>query len=480
MHDLARNLPSGRSSAHPVFIVACVVAAVLALPTLLLAHQYLRAAAPADGDRLDAVPAEIRLTFSEAVRLDFTELTVQGPEGLLNLGPLMVDPDDRAVLIAPVAGGWHAGEFSLRWTTVGSDGHRTSGNLGFAVLPDAAGLSEHRPEEEPVAAEEMPGPHHDPRLFPETQTFGPGSAGYVAIRALLFAALVAMLGAVVLRLVILPTVRLREPYHAAALISGADRGAARLGVVAAAAFGLATAGRLLAQSVSLFGPDGALDPERLGQTLSLRPWALGWWLQAGAAVLAMAGFSLAARGRFAGWGIAASAALLAAVTPALSGHAVALGQLAWLAVPVDAIHVVAAGGWVGGLLAVIAVGLPAALRLRPDERGGAASALVQAFSPVALAFTAALLTTGVVSAWLHLGEVEALWTTPYGRTLLLKVAIFSAVALVGAYNFLRVRPALAGERGAAMLRRSGAIELLLALAVITVTAVLVAIPPPAE
>jgi putative copper export protein len=84
----------------------------------------------------------------------------------------------------------------------------------------------------------------------------------------------------------------------------------------------------------------------------------------------------------------------------------------------------------------------------------------------------------VISAWLHLGHIAALWTSPYGRTLLLKVGIFSAVAVVGAYNFLRVRPALGARPGAERLRRSGTIELLLALAVLVVTAVLVAVPPP--
>jgi putative copper export protein len=115
----------------------------------------------------------------------------------------------------------------------------------------------------------------------------------------------------------------------------------------------------------------------------------------------------------------------------------------------------------------------------PWVRSDAApAALVQGFSPTALLFAGILVTTGVISAWLHLGHIAALWTSPYGQTLLLKVGIFSGVAVVGAYNFLRVRPALGARTGAERLRRSGTIELLLALAVLVVTAVLVAMPPP--
>jgi putative copper export protein/methionine-rich copper-binding protein CopC len=459
--------------------VFAAVALVLATPGLLSAHQYLRASAPAEGERLEEVPAELRLTFSEAIRVDFTEVVVQGPDGALALGALRRSAEDARVLVVPVEGGWHAGGFEIRWMTVGSDGHRTDGRVSFVVEEQAAGL----PEPEPDAPEpEIPGAaapaHHDPRIFPETPGFGPGSPAYVGIRVVLFAALIALLGALSFRLVVLPIVGQRWPGESQVLRRETERGAARLGLVAAVALLAAALARLGAQSASLFGTSGALQPGRLAQALSLQPWATGWWLQVAAAAVAVVGFLLAARSRTVGWGLAAAASLVAAATPALSGHAVALSGLRWLAVPVDLVHVAAAGGWIGGLLAVVVVGIPAALRLDAGQRRPAAAALVQAFSPTALAFTATLLTTGVISAWLHLGDVPALWGSAYGRTLLIKLGIFSLVAVVGAYNFLRVRPAAGEERGAARLRRSGTVELLLALAVVVVTAVLVAVPPP--
>jgi putative copper export protein/methionine-rich copper-binding protein CopC len=473
-------LPGGPVLRLWVWVAAALVAVAL-LPSAAAAHQFLRAAAPAAGDTLEAVPGEIHLTFSEPVRVEFSDVVVQGPEGALVVAAMRRSATDPRVLVVPVERGWHAGEFTVRWTTVGADGHRTDGTVSFFVRDDAEGLPV--PEPEPVdapgaAADDMPPAHHDPRLFPETPSFGPQSAAYAAIRALLFAALVAMIGAVALRWVVLPVAAQQRPTEATALRAGVDRGAARVGLMAAVALLAAALARLWAQSASLFGVPGALDPARLSQALTLQPWATGWWLQAVAAVMAIVGFTLAVRSTRAGWGLAGAAALVASVTPALSGHASAMGGLAWIAVPTDTLHVLAAGGWIGSLFALVLIGLPTALALGPEQRGAASAALVQGFSPTALLFAGILVTTGVISAWLHLGHMAALWTSPYGRTLLLKVGIFSAVAVVGAYNFLRVRPALGARTGAERLRRSGTIELLLALAVLVVTAVLVAMPPP--
>jgi putative copper export protein/methionine-rich copper-binding protein CopC len=466
--------------------IAVALLVLLLTPALLLAHQWLRASAPADGDALDRVPEEIRLTFSEPVRLDFTSVDVAGPEGALVIGALRAAADDGRVLVAPVEGGWHPGEFTLRWSTVGADGHRTDGTLAFAVEEDADGLPEPDPEPAPdpdagdAEAVAVPPEHHDPRMFPETVAFGPGSPAYAAIRGLLFVALLALLGAVTLRWAVLPAAAQRAAERVAPLTRPVTLGAAGLGLAAAAALFVAALARLWAQTASLFGPAEALHPERLAATLSLHPWATGWWLQAGAALAATVGFALVLQGIRAGWAVAIVSALVAAVTPALSGHAVGSPGLAWLAVPADALHVLAAGGWVGGLLALVVIGLPATLRLEPGRRGSAAAALVQGFSPVALVLAGILMVTGVFAAWIHLGDVTALWTSAYGRTLLLKLGIFAGVFLVGAYNFLRVRPALGEEAGIRRLTRSASVELVLALLVIAVTAVLVAIPPPAS
>jgi len=309
--------------------------------------------------------------------------------------------------------------------------------------------------------------------------FGPESPAYVAVRWLVAGALVAMIGAVALPLIVVRIARSRRREEMAWVGGEVGRRAAGLGLIAAAALGVGALLRLWAQSATLFGPAAALGPGNLGAVLGFQPWGAGWILQLVAAVVAAGAFGMARAGRSAGWAVAAIAVIAAAFSPALSGHAVAATEMAGVAVASHGIHVLAAGGWVGGLFALLVVGLPAARGLEPGQRWRTFSALVHGFSPIALLFAGLLVATGVVSAWVHLAELSTLWTTVYGRTLLLKVGLFGGVFAVGAYNYLRVRPALGEEAGADRLRRSGTVELGLALLVLIVTAVLVALPTPA-
>jgi putative copper export protein len=129
---------------------------------------------------------------------------------------------------------------------------------------------------------------------------------------------------------------------------------------------------------------------------------------------------------------------------------------------------------------VLAAGVPAALALGPERRGPAVAALVNAFSPTALAFAGVTALTGLFAAWLHVGRPAALWETGYGQTLLVKLAVLSLVAGTGAYNWRRVRPALGDDTGTARVRRSAAAELAVGAVVLLVTAVLVATPTPAD
>lgn len=211
--------------------------------------------------------------------------------------------------------------------------------------------------------------------------------------------------------------------------------------------------------------------------LSRTTWGWGWVLQAVGSIVAVTGFLAARGGRRAGWAVATLGMAALAFTPALSGHAAAVSRLTPLAVLADGLHVIGAGGWLGSLLFVIAVGIPAARRLPEGARGRAVVDLVNAFSPTALVVAAIAAATGVFSAWLHLDAVSALWRSEYGRTLLLKLVVLSGVVATAAYNWRRVRPALGNAEGADRIQRSATLELAGGALVLAVTAVLVATPP---
>lgn len=220
-----------------------------------------------------------------------------------------------------------------------------------------------------------------------------------------------------------------------------------------------------------------------------------WLLQMGAAIVACAGFALArtlsegttrlkARAR-SGWIVATITALVLGVTPALSGHAAAAPNLRWLALTADSLHVLAAGGWLGSLFAMAAVGVPVALVISTDRKLHAArlvAELVNAFSPTALVFAAVVVVTGVISAWLRLESLSALWTSTYGKVLLVKLAVVALVLAGGAFNWRGMRVALSGavpgDEVTKRFRQSGMLELIAGALVIVVTAVLVAAPTP--
>jgi putative copper export protein len=159
---------------------------------------------------------------------------------------------------------------------------------------------------------------------------------------------------------------------------------------------------------------------------------------------------------------------------------VATPRFSALAVIADTLHVLGAGGWLGTLLVTVVAGIPVTLRGAPEARGREASALIGAFSPVALSCAALLVVTGVVAAILHLGSIGALWGSRYGLVLLTKLAVIALLLVVAFINWRVLRPRLGTDGATRRIRGSAVAELTLAVVVLVVTAVLVATPPPAE
>ncbi len=471
----------GRPTVPPrlSWVLAALVALLVALPATVLGHSALRRSTPSAGAHLSTVPRELRLTFNEAVGLSLARVVLVGPDGAaVELGALAAPPDSPQVVVVPIRGGLTAGAYRVRWRIAGADGHPVGGDFGFLIAPGAAGLAP-PPTAAPGTAPPPTTSHHPAADLPSGPGFDAGSPLYAAIRWLTFVGILLAIGAVVFRGAVLPRAGL-DGDAGVDVRAASTRGAARAGLIAALSLGALAIARLLAQSYALHGREGALDASLVGTTLLQTTWGWGWLLQVAGTVLAIAGFSAALRprpdgaSRGRGWGPAMVGAALLAMSPALSGHAAATGPLAAAA---DGVHVLAAGGWLGTLAVLLLAGVPAAAAAN-GARGRSLAALVEAFSPIALACAAALAATGVLSAALHLPSVAALWTSGYGRTLLVKLALLSGVFATGAYNWRRVRPALSAGEGDRRFRRSARAELAIGLLVLLATAVLVATAPP--
>jgi putative copper resistance protein D len=175
-----------------------------------------------------------------------------------------------------------------------------------------------------------------------------------------------------------------------------------------------------------------------------------------------------------------------------------LGSLAWVGhsgtsagtegnvhLGVDVIHLCAAGAWLGGLL-------PLALlfhfaRTTADETWiGVARDAARRFSILGLASVGTLIATGLANAWFLAGNVPSLVGTPYGRLLVLKIALFAAMVAVAAINRLRLTPRLfdmspttsdRSSRTLRQLQRNTLVELVLGLFVLLIVGALGTISP---
>lgn len=443
--------------------------AALLLPATLLAHARLKYSSPADGAKLVAAPSVIELDFSETPELALTTIVLTAPDGSrIPLGALTRSPSSARGVIAVISGRLSGGLYKVSWTTAAEDGHPTQGSFTFAIQmgPGMTGTM-------PVT---MNGAHSIQGDQPAG--FGVESPAYVVIRWLQFLALLVVIGAVAFRQLVLSFLKRKEDPDSP-MIADAARNAALWGNRAAAVLLLVCVLRLMAQSYMMHGGMGGVAPSMMSSMITRTLWGRGWVLQIVAVAIAGLGFYMARwKDDSRWWRVATVGAVLLAFSPAFAGHASSSPRLTALAISADGLHVMSAGGWLGSLLMVVGVGIPAALRLPTGERGPMVAEVVNAFSPTALVFAGLISGTGVFAAWLHLGSVEALWTTTYGKTLLVKLAILSVVALTGAYNWLRVKPHLGRVEGAARIRRSATIELAVGVLIVLATAVLVALATP--
>ncbi|MBB4930736.1 putative copper resistance protein D [Lipingzhangella halophila] len=166
-------------------------------------------------------------------------------------------------------------------------------------------------------------------------------------------------------------------------------------------------------------------------------------------------------------------ALAGVVPPALTGHSATAGSHE-LAVTGLALHVLAICLWVGGLAAVTFHAL------RP---GGEHAALaVRRFSRFALWAYIGVAIGGAASAISRLYAVQELYTTPYGRIILVKIVLFGVLGYLGWLHRRSVVPRIGEASGRARFVRVAGGEIVIMAAVVGISVALsrTAPPPPAE
>jgi len=448
---------------HRRRFVATVLAALalLATPLLLYAHAHLLRSSPAADSRLDAPPKSLTLWFSEQPEVRFTSIQLVDTAGApVSLGAVAALVADPSAVTVPVSGRLSRGRYTLIWRTAAADGHATSGRFSFSVLNVPMDTSR---AVVPPAQPPNPGANSVVQVAP-TASFS------TAVRWAELMSVITMVGAIIFRLVVVPGARWSDELTAEA----AER-ARRLAQAALTLFVITTLMRVIAESALVPSVDGGRMAAVLTVVQDTR-WGHGWAVGAAGAIVLIIGL-VVARASVGGWLAAAVGVVAVCTGDALTGHSGASPHLA-LAVAADLTHYLGAGGWIGGLVAVLLSGLPSLRVIAEAERSEAGSRLVRAYHGSAIECVALVVISAIVAAWLRLSSIGQLRTTTYGGLLLLKIALVIVILLFGWYHWRRVVMPQWDADTKFRFQRTAAMELIVGAIVLGVTAVLVSTPLP--
>ena len=131
-------------------------------------------------------------------------------------------------------------------------------------------------------------------------------------------------------------------------------------------------------------------------------------------------------------GLMLGIAVIITMTESASGHASDKGDFT---VPeiMDFLHLLAAGAWGGGLFAMSLVILPR-LSKAGNQTAVSIADVGRKFSRIAGIAVAIIAITALYNMWSYVGSFEAMYKSPYGWAVLVKIVLFLFLLLLGAFN----------------------------------------------
>lgn len=409
--------------------------AALALPGIATGHVTLSGTSPSTQSTVDTPPTNIRLRFNQPVTITSRAIQVLAPDGTVLSGTARTVEGDL-VVIAPVSRLSRGSAYTVRWRVGGQDGHSPSGVFTFGVG--------------------VPAP-------PPTEAVGARGTTWKddLARWLLFATLALVIGPLGVRLLVLrgPVPEsLERRFHLVTSVAAIS--VINVGI---AAFVLRASNALQLPLADLVYGDLQPFAEKTRFGIAFLVMTIGFGVVGTLLLLAWVSDLNALR-----WG-ALGLAVVFASGLSLSGHQATEPNSSWVSELADWVHLVAASVWVGGLVTLAFLVWPTAPALRRRAFLG--------FSRLAMGLVAALVLAGAYLALVRLPELSDLWSTDYGRMLIVKLAIVSLALAWGGFHHLIVRPRL--EAGLSpQVRPSLVGETAVAMAVLLAAAVLTNVAPP--
>lgn len=425
-------------------VLAALLAALfgggLVLAGAASAHATVVASNPQDGSRLKAVPKTVTITFDEPVGLGGVGyLSVVNQNGTnVDAGNAYHPHGTGSIVAVDLKSGLGDGTYIESWRVISADSHPVAGTVRFVVGNGALSTI----SVSTSATDEVT------------------SVVFDAVRWLGFAGF-ALLASAWLVLTVWPDGR--DDRRARGIIWTGWTGTALATVLGVLVQGPYSAGTGISSAFRATLLDTTLHND-YGQYLSARLVVLG--------VLApLLGQILQPDRRPSVFGDREVLPLLAALafTFSATGHPETTSP-AWLSVPIDMLHILSMGAWIGGLVMLLVAILP---RREPDEL----RAVLPVFSKVAFGSVAVLGLSGLYEAWRGVGEWDALFTTEYGWLVVVKVVLFGGLLALGNVSRVAIQRRLSQTADdPELVRRGVVIEIVVAIIVLAVTAVLVAQP----
>ncbi len=401
--------------------VALTLIISLAIVRGVSAHAYLLRSDPAANSILETAPATIKLWFSEIISQEFSNAQLFSASGQSLDVSVIVNPADPTLMIVDLPE-LEDGVYSLRWTAHSElDGHFSYGLFIFGV-GQGADLST--------------------ATAVETDTAVPLSE--LLLRWLNFIAYAGLIGAfAVTYLVLKPRT---QPEAIAAVQRTAQKRMLRLAWWCSLAALLLGVAWLAWQAYTLADSSaGSLSMAEAGwQWLGQTRLGFYWWARQLVLLVVAGSLRVLLRRKMPpAWLVPLTGILLMvlALIQSLTSHAAALTPNTAVAVTADALHLLAASFWIGGLLA-LAVGLLPLAR-RHDDFTALVKAGWQPFGRWAALSAGLLFITGLYSTGREVSSANAMITTFYGQTLLVKISLMLVVGLFGAANAMLLHPRLA-------------------------------------
>jgi putative copper resistance protein D len=257
-----------------------------------------------------------------------------------------------------------------------------------------------------------------------------GGPALVLARGLAVAFILSVAGTATFRAVVLPRALVRMTPGVAGRI---ERALARWLRVSALGAALGLMAWFIALTANLASPQGIAD------------WADGLWgvladtsfghvLLLQATLLAGAVVVLGRRPSILRWWVCCILATAAAVAETGHGHAFAMAQGLSILEVSEALHLWAAGAWLGGLVPLLLVVLAAP----PADAAVAA----RWFSPLGQVCLVVLALSALLQGWVLIAGIAALKDTAYGWTAMLKLCLYGMLFGFAVLNRYRLCPAL--------------------------------------